>query len=325
VLIEGRQNHLRVSKFIYLFLYKNIVFTTGQFILGFFCNWSAQTLYDDWYITLFNVIFTAFTISYLGAMDQDVRFREYITTDQLERKMKYTDKVKNELGEIEADDDESVLDFKPVRVIRPVKQNIQHFYYMTQKGLFFNTSMFLYEILGALGQGTVITIAAILSYKYFNIDKDGHDSDFWCVSVVVYSVLIVVTNLMSIIRSSHITWLLIFAIFVTSIGPFIFWMVVYDSWTFLNTQSIFSVRFILTKWHFYQCVILSTFFISFYEIYKFFLKYYMNPTMTEYFHLLAKKKLIHEEDFWHENVIQMVKKKSASERELKYKQKNKKG
>ena len=69
ILIEGRQNHLRVSKFIYLFLYKNIVFTTGQFILGFFCNWSAQTLYDDWYITLFNVLFTAFTISYLGAID----------------------------------------------------------------------------------------------------------------------------------------------------------------------------------------------------------------------------------------------------------------
>lgn len=111
--------------------------------------------------------------------------------------------------------------------------------------------MFIYEILGALGQGAVITIAAILSYRHFTIDTDGHDSDFWCVSIVVYSILIVVTNLMTIIRSSHITWLLIFAVFATSIGPFIIWMIVYDRWTFLNEQSIYSVRFILTKWHFY--------------------------------------------------------------------------
>lgn len=251
ILVEGRQNHLRVSKFIYLFLYKNIVFTTGQFILGFFCNWSAQTLYDDWYITLFNVLFTAFTISYLGAIDQDVRFREYCSEEELKRKKRYPNPIKNDLGEIEADDDESVIDYLPTKVLRPLKQNIQHFYYMTQKGLFFNTSMFIYEILGALGQGTVITIAAILSYRHFNIDQDGHDSDFWCVSIVVYSVLIVVTNLMTIIRSSHITWLLIFAVLATSIGPFIIWMVVYDRWTFLNDQSIDSVRYILTKWHFY--------------------------------------------------------------------------
>jgi magnesium-transporting ATPase (P-type) len=38
-------------------------------MFGFYCDWSAQTIYDDWYITLFNVLFTAFAISYLGAMD----------------------------------------------------------------------------------------------------------------------------------------------------------------------------------------------------------------------------------------------------------------
>jgi magnesium-transporting ATPase (P-type) len=100
VLIEGRQNHLRVSNFIYLFLYKNIVFTSAQFILGFYCDWSAQTIYDDWYITLYNVLFTAFAISYLGAMDQDVRFREYCTKEELRTKKEFPDPIINELGEI---------------------------------------------------------------------------------------------------------------------------------------------------------------------------------------------------------------------------------
>ena len=100
MLIEGRQNHLRVSNFIYLFLYKNIVFTSAQFILGFYCDWSAQTIYDDWYITLYNVLFTAFAISYLGAMDQDVRFREYCTKEELRTKKEFPDPIINELGEI---------------------------------------------------------------------------------------------------------------------------------------------------------------------------------------------------------------------------------
>lgn len=161
---------------------------------------------------------------------------------------------------------------------------MQHFYYMTQKGLYFNTSLFVYEVLGALSHGAIITVITILSYRYYNINVEGHNSDFWSVSVVIYTVLIIVTNLMTLIRSSHITWLLLFSVMATSVGPFVIWMIVYDRWTFLNTQSYFSVRSILQKWHYYLIVVLNTFLISFYEICKFFLKYYVNPTMTEYTH-----------------------------------------
>lgn len=234
VLVEGRQNHLRVSKFIYLFLYKNIVFTSAQFIYGFYCDWSAQTIYDDWYITLFNVLFTAFAISYLGAMDQDVRFREYCTKEEREKKKSYEDKIVNPLGEIAADDNESIIQYPPTKVIRPLKKNIQHFYYMTQKGLFFNTSLFVYEIIGGLLHGLIITASTIAAYRYYIVDEEGHNSDFWNVSIVIYTVLIIVTNLMTLIRSSHITWLLIFSIAATSIGPFIIFIIFYDRWLLLN-------------------------------------------------------------------------------------------
>lgn len=257
-------------------------------------------------------------------MDQDVRIREHVTSKELERKKKYPDPVKNPLGEIDADDDESVIDYQPTKVQRKVKQNFQHFYYMSQKGLFFNTSMFIYEIIGAIIQGTVITIAAILAYRNFNIDANGQNSDFWCVSIMVYSVLILVTNLMTLIRSSHITWLLIFAIFATSIGPFIAWMILYDRWTFLNTQSDYSIRYILSKWHYYLCVVISTFVISFFEICKFFLKFYVNPTMNEYYRTLWNRNLTEDPDLWEENIIQQVKKNSASERAQTYLKKNSK-
>lgn len=244
-------------------------------------------------------------------MDQDIRFREYCSSEELEKKKNLPDPIKNELGEISAEDDESVLVYTPTKVIRPIKKNIQHYYYMTQKGLFFNTNMFIYEIVGGVFHGTVITVATIAAYDQFIVDKDGRNSDFWCVSIVIYTVLIIVTNLMTIIRGSHITWLLLVAVFLTSLTPFILWMVFYDRWTALNTLSNYSVWFILGNWHYYQAVLLNTFFVCFYEICRFFLKYYINPTMTEYTLQLRKKKLIQDEQFWQEDLIEIVKKNSS--------------
>ena len=144
---------------------------------------------------------------------------------------------------------------------------------MTQKGLFFNTALFIYEICTAICHGVVITLVTIYVYRTYTIDIDGHSSDFWSVSVVVYSVLIMITNLLTLIRSSHITWLLIFAIFATSIAPFVIFMIVYDRWEYLNVQSIYSVRFILGHWHYYIVVLLNIFIISFYEIVRFFMRF----------------------------------------------------
>ena len=178
-------------------------------------------------------------------MDQDIRFREYCSKKELEAKKEFPDPYINELGEIKADDNESVIFYPPMKVIRPLKKNIQHFYYMTQKGLFFNTYLFIVEILGAIFHSVIITLVTLYAYQYFAIDSDGHNSDFWSVSTVIYTVLIVATNLMCLIRCSHITWLLMVAFFGTSIGPFVFWMIYYDRWESLNTQSVYSVRFIL--------------------------------------------------------------------------------
>lgn len=232
------------------------------------------------------------------------------------------DPIINKFGEVKAADNESVIYFPPMMVVRPLKDNIQHFYYMTQKGLYFNTWLFGYEIIGGLCQGLVISISTIKAYDFFIVDEDGHNSDFWTVSLVIYTVLIINTNLMTIIRASHISWLLIFAVFVTSLIPFSIFVIVYDNWEWLNTQSLYSANFILSRWHFYQTVILNIFFISFYEICKFFLKFYINPTMTEYTMQLRKKGLINDPLFWQEGLIKVVKKNSSKVRTRKKRRKH---
>lgn len=41
------------------FFYKNMLFTLPQFYIAFYCGFSAQTIFDDWYVALFNLAFTS--------------------------------------------------------------------------------------------------------------------------------------------------------------------------------------------------------------------------------------------------------------------------
>uniref|UniRef100_A0A673XF46 Phospholipid-transporting ATPase n=1 Tax=Salmo trutta TaxID=8032 RepID=A0A673XF46_SALTR len=72
LLVHGRWSYLRMCKFLRYFFYKNFTFTFVHFWYGFFCGFSAQTAYDDWFITLFNLVYTALPVLSLSLFDQDV-------------------------------------------------------------------------------------------------------------------------------------------------------------------------------------------------------------------------------------------------------------
>jgi phospholipid-translocating ATPase len=72
LLVHGRWSYLRMCKFLKYFFYKNFAFTLCHFWFAFFCGFSAQTLYDQYFITLYNVIYTSTPILVLGFLDQDV-------------------------------------------------------------------------------------------------------------------------------------------------------------------------------------------------------------------------------------------------------------
>ena len=70
--IHGRINLFRISKMILYFFYKNFVFTLTQFYFSFFCLSSGQTFVDDWYITCYNLVFTAFPLGVAAITDSDI-------------------------------------------------------------------------------------------------------------------------------------------------------------------------------------------------------------------------------------------------------------
>jgi phospholipid-translocating P-type ATPase (flippase) len=70
---HGRVNLNRISKLILYFFYKNIIFTISQL---FFCPLSlssGQTIIDDWYITCYNLVFTAIPLCVTALTDFDLK------------------------------------------------------------------------------------------------------------------------------------------------------------------------------------------------------------------------------------------------------------
>nr|XP_057939909.1 phospholipid-transporting ATPase ID isoform X2 [Doryrhamphus excisus] len=72
LLVHGRWSYLRMCRFLYYFFYKNFAFTMVHFWFAFFCGFSAQTVYDQFFITLFNIVYTSLPVLAMGIFNQDV-------------------------------------------------------------------------------------------------------------------------------------------------------------------------------------------------------------------------------------------------------------
>uniref|UniRef100_A0A5F9CQ64 Phospholipid-transporting ATPase n=1 Tax=Oryctolagus cuniculus TaxID=9986 RepID=A0A5F9CQ64_RABIT len=72
ILVHGRWSYNRMCKFLSYFFYKNFAFTLVHFWYAFFNGFSAQTVYDNWFITCYNLIYTSLPVLGMSLFDQDV-------------------------------------------------------------------------------------------------------------------------------------------------------------------------------------------------------------------------------------------------------------
>ncbi|XP_062984436.1 phospholipid-transporting ATPase ID-like isoform X2 [Elgaria multicarinata webbii] len=83
LLVHGRWSYIRMCKFLAYFFYKNFAFTLLHFWYGFFSGFSAQTVYDEWFITLYNMVYTSMPVLGMSLFDQDVDDRWSLQFPQL--------------------------------------------------------------------------------------------------------------------------------------------------------------------------------------------------------------------------------------------------
>ncbi|XP_074136387.1 phospholipid-transporting ATPase FetA-like isoform X1 [Sminthopsis crassicaudata] len=72
LLVHGRWSYIRMCKFLRYFFYKNFAFTLVHFWYGFFSGFSAQTIYDEWFIAFYNLVYTSLPVLAMTLFDQDV-------------------------------------------------------------------------------------------------------------------------------------------------------------------------------------------------------------------------------------------------------------
>jgi len=92
LLVHGRWSYFRMSKFLRYFFYKNFAFTLCHFWYAFFCGFSAQTVFDPMFISVYNLFYTSLPVLGLGIFEQDVSDKLSLEYPKL-----YTPGLTNEL------------------------------------------------------------------------------------------------------------------------------------------------------------------------------------------------------------------------------------
>ncbi len=159
LLFHGRLNYIRIAEMILYFFYKNFLFTIPQFFFAFNCGFSGQTVYDDWYVSLYNLIFTSLPLLFKAIMEQDIT----------------------------KEDEEDQDDF--------IKRNICKTYYLGREGEIFNITNFVLELIRSLC-GAVFLYFFIHSIMNFSqISNDGVVCDLWIFSISQFTSIIFVRKI----------------------------------------------------------------------------------------------------------------------------------
>lgn len=72
LLVNGRYNYVRTSKFVLCTFYKELLFYLTQVIYQRYTLFSGSSLYESWSLSMFNTLFTSLPVVCVGMFDQDL-------------------------------------------------------------------------------------------------------------------------------------------------------------------------------------------------------------------------------------------------------------
>ena len=163
---HGYMNLMRNSYMVIYFFYKNFVFTIIHFFYGFINDFSGQTIIEDYFITLFNLVFTSIPLAARGILDVSLKAEDGII----------------------------------VKILMP------YLYKEQREKPHFNVRNFLLNLLKGI-------IHALINYLFtINIvdnalDKNGHESNLWVISAVLYTNILLIVSFDVVIFTQYHTWI----------------------------------------------------------------------------------------------------------------------
>ena len=225
---HGRNNNNRISKMILYFFYKNFVFSIVQFVYAFFCIGSGQTIIDDWFITCYNLIFTALPVGVQAVSDFDV--------------------LEN--------DNEIIKKFMPLlyqetRDIYPIF-NLKAFILSLSKG--FISAFLIFYIVCFCDLGS-------------EINSRGDYGTLWYMSLKTYTNIILSVNMTLFINMRYITFLFPLIMGITSFLLYIIFLVLVEHLTMFNScatifQTLSCLKFYVSCFLVSSMIVLGDYMVN---------------------------------------------------------------
>lgn len=73
---------MRITECILYFFYKNFTFTAPLFYYGFYNAFTAMTMFDDYFVTLYNCVFTFWPVIIRAIFEQDIYYDKTTKEDR---------------------------------------------------------------------------------------------------------------------------------------------------------------------------------------------------------------------------------------------------
>jgi phospholipid-transporting ATPase len=176
LMFHGRMNNIRVSEMILYFFFKNFVFTILHFFYGFYNNFSGQTIIDDWFISLYNMIFTAVPLAIRALSDFDIIPDDGIVVEKM----------------------------------------MPFLYKETRDTPIFTNKTFLLSLFRGIIFGVINFFFTVISLDESCIDNQGNYADIWYISANLFTSIIFIVSFRLINVQRHFIWLTPFIMFFTS-------------------------------------------------------------------------------------------------------------
>eukprot|EP01017_Pseudomicrothorax_dubius_P049053 TRINITY_DN9054_c0_g1_i2.p1 TRINITY_DN9054_c0_g1~~TRINITY_DN9054_c0_g1_i2.p1 ORF type:complete len:531 (+),score=99.30 TRINITY_DN9054_c0_g1_i2:502-2094(+) len=264
LLVHGRWSYVRIGEMILYFFYKNMAFTIPQFYYSFYCAFSGQTVFDDWYLSFYNMFFTSLPLVIRAVFEQDVNYKERPRgTDPRVRSKTLVERL-------------------------PLKRSVYRLYYIGQENRIFNQKNFLSWVIQGLLHGAFIYFGSTYIFQTVILTRDGYNGDMWVYSITLYTCVVLVVSLKLALHTKYWTTMSL-ASFVVTIGFYYVytWFANYVPffWVYRSSEMLHS------SIHFYATIVLLVGGIYVFELAFLVLRRELFTTTLDFFRHLVSRKL----------------------------------
>ena len=200
---HGRMNNVRNSECIHYFFFKNFVETFNHFIFGFYNNFTGQTIIDDWFITLYNLLFTSLPLGTKAILDIDICR------------------------------DDGNLVYKMLPFI--YKEN--------RDAPIFTLEKFVFNLIKGLCYSLINSLFVIYSIYHIQINQNGQMAGLWFMSVDIYTNILIIVTTTLLITTKYHTWIHFVILFIVTFFAYICFILIVHQLTVFNSVGTMQVAF----------------------------------------------------------------------------------